>query len=1350
MKKTKIKETPLHFVCQNINGNSLEVIKYLIEKGININEKNKNKETPLHFVCQNINGNSLEVIKYLIEKGININEKNQDKETPLHFVCQNINENSLEVIKYLIEKGININEKNKDENTPLHITCQNDSKEIVELLLGKEGINVNEKNKDENTYLHIACQNTSLEIVQLLLGKEGINVNEKNKDEKIPLECISPKDNSAKIYRLLVEKGADINEKNNDLFQSPLNSISHFNEPNILELIEFFIQKGDFPFSILNEEKPFHIICKNQTEASLKMIKYLLKIGEDINSKTNYNETSLHLACQYQTRFTIEIVKLLIEKGADINSKTLNEETPLHLVCEYQTEFSQEIVEILVTKGADIHAKTKNYGETALHLAFAKGADIHDKTKEIEETSLHLACKNDNSRSLEIIKFLIKKGAKVHETTANGETPLHLVCKYQKNENSKALEIVKFLFQKKAQINAKTKEKKKTPLHFACKFQESFLLEITYFLFKNGAKVNHKTTDDKTPLHYACQNTNRKAIRMIEILIEKGVNVNSQTQKNKQTPLHNVCFCQDLDNVSDMSKLLIEKGADINAKTEKGDTALHLVCYTNEQKKNSPHIVNYFIRKNADINAQNNEGKTPLHIACGNRRNIGLKLIETIVSAGANLEIKTLNFGDTPLLFACKWQGFNIFKIIELLTDYGANIRTQNFKNQTLLHVACENAKRKNPVELVKFLMKEGLDIHAKTIYGETPLHFACQSRNKNHLKLIPKNCLQFSCVDDEKTIEQFNEFLHEKNVKIVDGRKSNKTFFFHCEMEKGDEKEIIKYLQKEKAKILFLLKNGETPLHFACQSRNQKAYEIVQYLVKNGADVKIKTLDKETPLHFACQSRNKKSLEIIQFLHENKAKLRTETSDGNTPLHFVCMSNNPYSIRIIQFLMTRENLEESIDLDQDQPQIKPQKARVGIAAEINSCNKNKETPLHLACIFQRKSLSDVVNTLIQNGADVNLETNDCQTALHLICFHQLRYLQKLYEELKSYEKKGSDRNIDISHSSLVKSKFEKYQNRLQNIKQTIGILIEKGIELNKQDRENETALSLALNFVNIPEITHLLIMNGASIFDLPFIKISEKMINSFSKIHSINQDMYNFLKSKQFTDYGIQSNNGFKFKVHKDILLLRLDNNERLFTQFVNRCKMKSQKEVEMILNFIYTGFPNFEFYEEIEKLKDWNNQKNRKEIERKFMRISENQNKLKIQLKEFFKEIRLYLDWIQIKWGRKGIIRDLQNLYQDDLTKDFTIISEESGIEAHKLILMIRSKFFQKKCSKNPEKFFDYSRKSYRSLYQLIYFFYHDDFHHIQMNQQTIFELRDAKHKFQLNQNSNIDLLLKSFFRK
>jgi len=68
-----------------INSNDLERVKYLVEKGANIESKDNFGCTPLHRASW---GGNLDIVKYLVEKGANIESKDNDGCTPLNSVSK--------------------------------------------------------------------------------------------------------------------------------------------------------------------------------------------------------------------------------------------------------------------------------------------------------------------------------------------------------------------------------------------------------------------------------------------------------------------------------------------------------------------------------------------------------------------------------------------------------------------------------------------------------------------------------------------------------------------------------------------------------------------------------------------------------------------------------------------------------------------------------------------------------------------------------------------------------------------------------------------------------------------------------------------------------------------------------------------------------------------------------------------------------------------------------------------------------------------------------------------------------------------------------------------------------------
>ncbi|KAJ3423660.1 ankyrin repeat-containing protein [Anaeramoeba flamelloides] len=109
----------LHIVCRrNTHQPKLPLVKYLIEKGLNVNTVDINtNETPLHFVCKTTSP-SIDAIDCLIKMGASVNALDIGNNTPLHLACMNEHA-SFQAIKLLIDAGANINASNEKGRTPL-------------------------------------------------------------------------------------------------------------------------------------------------------------------------------------------------------------------------------------------------------------------------------------------------------------------------------------------------------------------------------------------------------------------------------------------------------------------------------------------------------------------------------------------------------------------------------------------------------------------------------------------------------------------------------------------------------------------------------------------------------------------------------------------------------------------------------------------------------------------------------------------------------------------------------------------------------------------------------------------------------------------------------------------------------------------------------------------------------------------------------------------------------------------------------------------------------------------------------------------------------------------------------
>jgi hypothetical protein len=111
--------------------NGLEEVKKAIDNGVTPNQ--------LH-VCKAIKAGATEIVKYLIENGVNPNGICIDRS----FVQLAIDKHAIGILRFLIEKGVDI-KKNRQEFPPIveMLTMENPSADIFELLVKNGAIEDN-------------------------------------------------------------------------------------------------------------------------------------------------------------------------------------------------------------------------------------------------------------------------------------------------------------------------------------------------------------------------------------------------------------------------------------------------------------------------------------------------------------------------------------------------------------------------------------------------------------------------------------------------------------------------------------------------------------------------------------------------------------------------------------------------------------------------------------------------------------------------------------------------------------------------------------------------------------------------------------------------------------------------------------------------------------------------------------------------------------------------------------------------------------------------------------------------------------------------------------------------------
>lgn len=178
---TKIDENkrmPLHWAA---SGGHTDVVKYLLDHRVPLDEKDDSQWTPLMIAASA--GRDV-IVSLLIDSGADVNSTNEGGQTSLHYAASR---NRYEIAELLLHNGAHVNTQDKTSAaTPLHRAASRGHCKMVKLLL-KQNANCDIQDAEGNTALHMACEEERAEIAVTLV-ENGANLYIQNKIYQSPVD----------------------------------------------------------------------------------------------------------------------------------------------------------------------------------------------------------------------------------------------------------------------------------------------------------------------------------------------------------------------------------------------------------------------------------------------------------------------------------------------------------------------------------------------------------------------------------------------------------------------------------------------------------------------------------------------------------------------------------------------------------------------------------------------------------------------------------------------------------------------------------------------------------------------------------------------------------------------------------------------------------------------------------------------------------------------------------------------------------------------------------------------------------------------------------------------------------
>ena len=420
--------------------------------------------------------------------------------------------------------------------------------------------------------------------------------------------------------------------------------------------------------------------------------------------------------------------------------------------------------------------------ESIMYLLEQKGNDVNKITHD-GRTYLFWAA---NKGNVEVMQYLLSKGAKVSVQDSHGSTPLTFAAQAGQ-QNSKVYDL---LVQNGANLKTDVTSEGANVLLLAAGNDPE--LKLTEYFQSKGLDIKGKDAAGNTAFDYAARSGN---IEVMKKLLSKGVAFSDNAM------LMAAQGGRRGGNTLEVFQYLESVGIKPTVTAKNGENVLHAIV----RRSGQTDIIKYFLSKGVNVNQVNDEGNTVFMNAAAFSRDTATIALLKPLTKNINQANKT---GATALALAVR---SNSPEVVQYILNNGGDVNATDAKGNNLTYYLLESYSPRQAKDFepkLKTLQSAGLNLATPQKDGNSIYHLAVAKNDLQLLKLIQPYASDVNAKNAEGLTALHKAAMMSKDDSIlqylisIGAKKDVKTNFDETAYDLAHENEL---LSKQKVSVEFL-----------------------------------------------------------------------------------------------------------------------------------------------------------------------------------------------------------------------------------------------------------------------------------------------------------------------------------------------------------------------------------------------------------------------------------------------------------------------------------------------------------------------------------------------------------------